>query len=83
MKRLSKKEQLILVVFSVVLFGGRILLWASAFTSNERLIIISFVMRCLFYLIYILVVAKESKIFAVLLFAFFIIELFVWYPLFL
>ena len=83
MKRLSKKEQLILVVFSVVLFGGRILLWASFFTSNQRLIIISFVMRCLFYLIYILVVAKESKIFAVLLFACFIIELFVWYPLFL
>ena len=75
MKRLSKKEQLILVVFSVVLFGSRILLWASAFTSNQRLIIISFVMRCLFYLIYILVVAKESKIFAVLLFVFFIIEL--------
>lgn len=82
MKQLSKKEQLVLVVFSVVLFGSKIFLWASAFTSNQRLVIISFVMRCLFYLIFILAVAKESKIGAALLFAFFIIELFVWGILF-
>ena len=61
MRSLNKKEKSIFTVCAIILFVGKILFYIGGFIDSKILITIGVLASIIFYVIWMIIVAKESK----------------------
>jgi uncharacterized membrane protein len=62
MKELRKNEKIVFLISAILLFAGKILCYIGYFVSNQILVEISIFLNSIFYIIWILVTIKVSKV---------------------
>lgn len=68
MRILNKKEKSIFTICAILLFVGKILFYIGGFTVSKILITIGVLASTIFYIIWMIIVAKESKVGVIILF---------------